>query len=1112
MKVSAFTRRKALVCTLVFALVAAAPLFAENRVIIDCPVLHPVVDGDSLGISIYYSNDVPLGGLTLGFHYNSDDIECTSVDYSNSYWMSSHNTTMPSFAPTLNLVLVGWADFTGMAPIPPQDSGLLCVLWFQVPVGTSPQCVDIDSSFVPPAGQFIFAPQAGGEITPNYYDCGPGDINIGNVPDCYPPMVSDIPDQTLAEGGSFATINLDDYVEDLSDPDQDIDWTYSGNVELTVWIDGNRVAHIDTPNEDWYDSETITFTATDPGALWDSDDAVFTMTPVNDPPVVSDIPNQTIQEGQSFTTINLDNYVNDIDNNDDEMVWTYSGNTELSVSIVNRVATISIPNPDWFGVETITFKATDPGALWDSDPATFTVINVNDPPVVSGIPDQSVMEGGSFTTINLDDYVDDIDNDDTEMNWSYSGNADLGVSIVNRVATINIPHIDWFGVETITFKATDPGGLWDSDPATFTVTNVPDDPVAPDTTVSTPEDVDLISTLPGYDVDLQPLTWAILTGGPSHGTITSFNPTTGDYTYDPDNDYYGPDQMDYSISDSKGTSDTGTVTINVTAVNDAPVVSDIPNQSIAEGGSFTTINLDDYVDDIDNDDTEMNWSYSGNTNLGVSIVNRVATIVIPHADWFGVETITFKATDPGGLFDNDAASFTVTPINDPPVARDTAVTTPEDTPMTETLPAHDVDNDPLTYIIQSGPFHGQLTSFNPLSGQFTYNPNLNYFGPDTITFKVDDGTKVESNTATVTITVTPVNDQPEVGDIPDQTIAEGGSFATFDLDDYVTDVDNDLSEIIWTYSGNNELTVAIDGENVVTIGIPNPDWFGGETIIFRATDPGDLFDSDAATFTVTPVNDPPVVGDIPDQTIPEGSSFATISLDNYVYDVDSPDEDIDWTYSGNTDLAVSIDANRVATISIPNPDWWGAETITFTATDTAGATDFDAATFTVTAVNDPPVVGDIPDQTLGSAGTFEPIYLDNYVDDVDNPDEEITWTYSGNIDLIVTIDVNRVATIETPTPDWFGVEVITFRATDPGMLYDEDNAEFNGIVCGDVNGDGLVNITDVVYLLEYIFAGGPPPVIDVAADVNCDGYVNIADVVYLIDYIFAGGPEPCADC
>ena len=66
---------------------------------------------------------------------------------------------------------------------------------------------------------------------------------------------------------------------------------------------------------------------------------------------------------------------------------------QLTVSIVARVATITIPNLDWNGAETITFKATDPGWLWDDDAAVFTVTAVNDPPVVTDIPDQTIAGG-----------------------------------------------------------------------------------------------------------------------------------------------------------------------------------------------------------------------------------------------------------------------------------------------------------------------------------------------------------------------------------------------------------------------------------------------------------------------------------------------------------------------------------------------------------------------------------------------------------------------------------------------------------------------------------------------------------------------------------------------
>jgi hypothetical protein len=67
-------------------------------------------------------------------------------------------------------------------------------------------------------------------------------------------------------------------------------------------------------------------------------------------------------------------------------------------------------------------------------------------------------------------------------------------------------------------------------------------------------------------------------------------------------------------------------------------------------------------------------------------------------------------------------------------------------------------------------------------------------------------------------------------------------------------------------------------------------------------------------------------------------------------------------------------------------------------------------------------------------------------------------------------------------------------------------------VCGDVDGSSEVDIDDVVYLINYIFAGGPPPDPIESGDADCSGGIDIDDVVYLIAFIFSGGPEPCADC
>jgi len=81
------------------------------------------------------------------------------------------------------------------------------------------------------------------------------------------------------------------------------------------------------------------------------------------------------------------------------------------------------------------------------------------------------------------------------------------------------------------------------------------------------------------------------------------------------------------------------------------------------------------------------------------------------------------------------------------------------------------------------------------------------------------------------------------------------------------------------------------------------------------------------------------------------------------------------------------------------------------------------------------------------------------------------------------------------------------------------NYSFSSFICGDANATEAVDIDDVVYLIAYIFQGGPSPNPVDSGDSNCSGNVDIDDVVYLINYIFASGPVPCdsdgdgiADC
>ncbi|MGB2979628.1 MAG: ASPIC/UnbV domain-containing protein, partial [Candidatus Zixiibacteriota bacterium] len=62
---------------------------------------------------------------------------------------------------------------------------------------------------------------------------------------------------------------------------------------------------------------------------------------------------------------------------------------------------------------------------------------------------------------------------------------------------------------------------------------------------------------------------------------------------------------------------------------------------------------------------------------------------------------------------------------------------------------------------------------------------------------------------------------------------------------------------------------------------------------------------------------------------------------------------------------------------------------------------------------------------------------------------------------------------------------------------------------GDANGDGEVNVGDVVFIINFLYRGGDPPVPMERADANCDGIVDVGDVVYLVNYLYRAGPQPC---
>ena len=262
--------------------------------------------------------------------------------------------------------------------------------------------------------------------------------------------------------------------------------------------------------------------------------------------------------------------------------------------------------------------------------------------------------------------------------------------------------------------------------------------------------------------------------------------------------------------------------------------------------------------------------------------------------------------------------------------------------------------------------------------------------------------------------------------IPDQCILFGESFETFDLDNHTTDdVDH------YGYSGNVNLSVSIDAENVTTITYPSG-WTGSETITFTTYNASDeVIGSDDATFTVDPV---PVVGDIPDQTAP----FEVFDLDDYLSLTSA--SPVTWSASAPpTGWTIVIDGDNNVTVTAPGSAT-DPVTITFTATATAcggDASDSDNATF---IPNQPPVADAGSYQYIETTGPGDvPVTLDGSGSTDDGRIQPLTyeWTWVGGSATgvsppPVTLPVGRTTvTLEVFDGQYYDTDTVTIWIVNP---------------------------------------------------------------------------------
>ena len=271
-------------------------------------------------------------------------------------------------------------------------------------------------------------------------------------------------------------------------------------------------------------------------------------------------------------------------------------------------------------------------------------------------------------------------------------------------------------------------------------------PVANSQSVTTNEDNPKAITLSGSDPNKDALTYTV-TSNPSHGALSGTAPNV---TYTPNVNYNGSDSFTFKVNDGQVDSADATVSITVTPVNDAPVADPQSVTTNEDTAKAITLNASD------TDGNGLVFIITNNPLHGTLTGIAPNVTYTPNANYNGTDSFKFKVND--GTVDSDEAivSITIAPVNDAPAANADSVATNEDTAKAIVLTGSDVDGDALTYTLASNPSHGTLIGTAP---NVTYTPAANYNGGDSFTFKVRDG-QVDSALATVSITVTPVNDSP----------------------------------------------------------------------------------------------------------------------------------------------------------------------------------------------------------------------------------------------------------------------------------------------------------------------------------------------------------------
>lgn len=707
---------------------------------------------------------------------------------------------------------------------------------------------------------------------------------------------------------------------------------------LTNFADGDSCFTY-VPNPDYFGNDTLTIVLCDDQNPVACDTLIIpiVVTPVNDPPVLGTgtglppIINDTINGVQlpedSISTICFGTSDNDQDSIFVSSVVIPPANGTLSGVGPGDSCFTYTPNPNFGGPDTVQIVVCDNGIpqICDTITVIYNTNAVNDPPIA--VTDTLFADPGDTECVYVLGNDSDVETSQANLTFSIIGGpfypgasaAVVGDSLCYTAA----PGI-YIAVDTVFYSVCDTATppLCATGYVLIAIPKSDTPPIAVDDAAVTPEDTPILikALLNDIDPNFDPLTISIITPA-MNGTSVIQN---GEVLYTPNVNYNGLDSVQYEVCDNTSPlpfCDTAWIRINVTPVNDNPIIVDgagLPVTRLIETTNEDipiTICLN-AVEVDPNQTVDITGAFIYLNNGVVSGLNNGDTCFTytPDPNFSGIDSIKVYVCDNGTpqTCDSVIVVINILPVNDAPIAINDFVSTPENTQvvifpiLNDTDPIENTSLDPTSLAVVTNPVNG--TFVVNANGTISYTPNNGFSGMDSIQYRVcDTGIPLPAACALawIYITVDPVNDPPVAVD----DILTTGMGIPINVDVILNDTDpenDNLTVSIIATGGPFNGTITLLGSTITYT--PAPGFCGQDFIEYRICDDGipSQCDSAQVTINVVPVDDD-------NDNLPNNYETLTRNTDgdglNDYLDIDSD----------NDGISDSIEAKPINNADLCNP-------------------------------------------------------------------------------------------------------------------------------------------------------------------------------------------------